>query len=66
LKNLQTKITEVEAQAEKMLMPGAYSNWPAQDGKSLPVWVDVFQKYFELKKWNISKSAQQEQFQTML
>jgi hypothetical protein len=26
LKNLQTKITEVEAQAEKMLMPGAYSN----------------------------------------
>jgi len=62
LKNLQTKITEAEAQAEKLLMPGAHSNGPAEDGENLPVWVDVFRKYFELKKSSISKSARQEQF----
>jgi len=37
LKNLQTKITEAEAQAEKLLMPGAHSNGPAEDGENLPV-----------------------------
>jgi hypothetical protein len=66
LKSLQTKITEAEAQAERLLMPGAHSNGPAEDGKNLPAWVDVFQKYFELKKSSISKSAWQEQFRTAL
>lgn len=66
MKNLQTKITEAEAQAEKLLMPGAHSNGPAEDGENLPVWVDVFRKYFELKKSSISKSAWQEQFRTAL
>jgi hypothetical protein len=66
LKNLQTKITEAEARAENMLMQGAHSNGPAEDGKNVPVWEDVFRKYFELKKSSISKSARQVQFWTAL
>jgi hypothetical protein len=43
LKNLQTKITKAEARAEMILMPGAHRNGPAEDGKNVPVWADVFQ-----------------------
>jgi hypothetical protein len=61
LKNFQAKITEAETQAEIFLMSGAHSKGPAEDGENIPVWVDVFRKYFELKKSSMSKS-QQEQF----
>ena len=49
-----------------MLMPGAHSSGPPEDGEHLPVWVEIFRKYFELKKTAPSKSAQQEQFRTAL
>jgi hypothetical protein len=49
-----------------MLMPGAHSSGPPEDGEHLPVWVEIFRKYFELKKSNQSKSVQQEQFRNAL
>jgi hypothetical protein len=60
VKNLQSKLKEAEGAAANMLMPGAHSSGPPEDGKHLPVWVDVFGKYFELKKTALSKSVQQE------
>ena len=47
-------------------MPGAHSSGPPEEGEHLPVWVEVFRKYFELKKSAPSKSVQQEQFRTAL
>jgi hypothetical protein len=49
-----------------MLMPGAHSSGPPEEREHLPVWVEVFRKYFELKKSAPSKSVQQEQFRTAL
>jgi len=42
LKNFQSKLTDAEAEAEKMLMPGAHSRGPADDGESVPIWVNIF------------------------
>jgi hypothetical protein len=66
LKNFQSKLTDAEAEAEKMLMPGAHSRGPADDGESVPIRVNIFRKYFEMKKTVVSKSAQREQFQVAL
>jgi hypothetical protein len=50
-----------------MLMPGAHSRGPGDDGESIPIWVNIFWKYFEMKKKTIIlKSAQHEQFQVVL
>jgi hypothetical protein len=49
LKNFQSKLTDAEAEAE-MLMPGAHSRGLADDGESVPIWVNIFRKYFEMKK----------------
>jgi hypothetical protein len=45
-----------------MLPPGAHSAGPGEAGENLPVWVELFRKYFEKKKIAVSKTAQQEQF----
>ncbi len=55
LKNVQSKLTDAEAEAEKMLMLGAHSRGPADDGESVPIWVNIFRKYFEMKKTNYFK-----------
>ena len=55
LKNFQSKLTDAEAEAEKMLMLGAHSRGPADDGESVPIWVNIFRKYFEMKKTNYFK-----------
>jgi len=49
-----------------MLQPGAHSGGPGEDGKSIPVWVEIFGRYFELKKNVVSKTAQQKQQRTVL
>jgi hypothetical protein len=66
LKNIQSKLTDAEAEAEKMLMPGAHSRGPADDGESVPIWVNILRSNLEMKKKVVSKSAQHEQFQVAL
>ena len=63
---MQQKLSAAEAEAERMLLPGAHSTGPGEDGENLPVWVEIFRKYFEVKKSVVSKSARQEQFRTAL
>jgi len=63
---MQQKISAAEFEAERMLLPGAHSTEPGEAGKNLPVWVELFRKYFEKKKSAVSKTAQQEQFWTTL
>ena len=41
--------------------PGAHSGGPGEEGEQLPHWVVLFHRYFELKKNQLSKSANQEQ-----
>jgi hypothetical protein len=36
--------------AERMLLPGAHSTGPGEDSENLPVWVELFRKYFKKKK----------------
>ena len=63
---MQQKLSAAEAEAERMLLPGAHSTGPGEDGENLPVWVEIFRKYFEKKKSAVSKTARQEQFRTAL
>lgn len=63
---MQQKISAAESEAERMLLPGAHSTEPGEAGEILPVWVELFRKYFEKKKSALSKTAQQEQFRTTL
>ena len=63
---MQQKLSAAEAEAERMLLPGAHSTGPGEDGENLPVWVILFRKYFEMKKSVVSKTARQEQFRTTL
>jgi hypothetical protein len=44
-----------------VLRPGAHSTTDGEDGEDVPEWVPIFQKYWEHKKHNPSKSAQEEQ-----
>ena len=36
--------------ATQMLMPGAHSNRPGEEGEQLPPWMVIFHRFFELKK----------------
>jgi len=63
---MQQKLSAAEAEAERMLLPGAHSTGPGEDGENLPVWVILFRKYFEMKKSVVSKTARHEQFRTTL
>jgi len=60
-KNFQSKMKQAEDMAAKLLLPGAHSGGPGEDGEQLPPWVELFHRYFELKKNQLSKSASQEQ-----
>jgi hypothetical protein len=51
---MQQKLSATEAKAEKILLPGAHSTGPGEVGENLPVWVEVFRKYFEKKKSVVS------------
>jgi hypothetical protein len=61
LKAFQQKIKQAEDVAMKLLLPGAHSDRPGEEGEQLPPWVEIFHRYFELKKNQLSKSAAQEQ-----
>jgi hypothetical protein len=50
----------------KFLLPGAHSGGPGEDGEELPQWVVIFHRYFEMKKNQVSKSAQQEQLRVQI
>jgi hypothetical protein len=56
----------VEDSAMKFLLPGAHSGGPGEDGEELPQWVVIFHRYFEMKKNQVSKSAQQEQLRMQI
>jgi hypothetical protein len=58
---MQQKISAAESEVERMLLPGAPSTEPGEVGENLPMWVELFRKYFEKKKSAVSKTAQQEQ-----
>jgi hypothetical protein len=61
LKAFQQKLKQAEDSATKFLLPGAHSGGPGEDGEEMPQWVVLFHRYFEMKKSQVSKSAQQEQ-----
>lgn len=61
-----SKLKVAKETAIRMLQPGAHSGGPGEDGESIPVWVEIFGRYFELKKNVVSKTAQQEQQRTVL
>ncbi len=52
---------QAEDMATKLLLPGAHSGGPGEEGEQLPPWVELFHRYFELKKNQLSKSASQDQ-----
>jgi hypothetical protein len=52
---------QAEDMATKLLLPGAHSGSPGEEGEQLPHWVELFHRYFELKKNQLSKSASQDQ-----
>ena len=60
-KNFQAKIKQAEDVAAKSLLPGAHNGGPGEEGEHLPHWIELFHRYFELKKTIVSKSANQEQ-----
>ncbi len=39
-----------EDTAARLLLPGAHSNGPGEDGEQLLVWVETFRKNFEEKQ----------------
>jgi hypothetical protein len=61
LKAFQQKIKQAEDMATKLLLPGAHSDHPGEEGEQLLPWVEIFHRYFELKKNQVTKSAAQEQ-----
>ncbi len=63
---MQQKLSAAETEVERMLLPGAHSTGPGEDKENLPVWVELFRKYFEVKKSVVSKLVRQEQFHTAL
>ncbi len=40
--DVDKKLSAAEAEAERMLLPGAHSTGPGEDGETLPVWVELF------------------------
>jgi hypothetical protein len=52
--------------ALKLLLPGALSDHPGEEGEQLPTWVEIFHRFFELKKNQVSKSAAQEQVRVQI
>ncbi len=60
-KNFQAKIKQVADMTAKLLLPRAHSGGPGEVGEQLPPWVEFFHRYFELKKNQLSKSANYEQ-----
>ena len=66
LKAFQQKLKQAEDAATKFMMPGVHSGGPGEDGEELPQWVVIFHRYFEMKKTQVSKSAQQEQLRMQI
>jgi hypothetical protein len=66
LKAFQQKLKQAEDAATKFLLPGAHSGGPGEDGEEPPQWVVLFHCYFEMKKTQVSKSAQQEQLRVQI
>jgi hypothetical protein len=65
-KAFQQKFKQAEDMATQMLMPGAHSNRPGEEGEQLPPWMVIFHRFFELKKNQLSKSAAQEQLRIQI
>jgi hypothetical protein len=61
LKAFQQKLKQVKDATAKLMLPGAHSGGPSEDTEQVPQGVENFHQYFELKKSQVSKSAQQEQ-----
>jgi hypothetical protein len=59
-------LKQAEDAATKFLLPGVHSGGPGEDGEELPQWVVLFHRYFEMKKTQVSKSAQQEQLHVQI
>ena len=50
VKNFQTKFKKAESEAEKSYLQGAHSSAAGAAGESIPEWMAIFHRYFDLKK----------------
>jgi hypothetical protein len=61
-----SKLQVAEETAVKLLLPRVHSNGPEEDGEPVPVWLEIFCKYFEVKKSVVLKTVQHDQECTVL
>jgi len=66
VKKFQTKFKKAESEAEKSYLQGAHSSAAGAAGESIPEWMAIFHRYFDLKKSAPPKSKRSAEFRTQL